>query len=326
LGRDKLRILIVGAGAVGGYFGARLLEAGRDVTFLVRPRRRAQLSATGLVVKSPYGDLTLPAPAVLAGEIGGPWNLIILSCKAYDLADAVDAFAPAVGPDTAILPLLNGMRHIEALADRFGREKVLGGTCSIGVTLDPDGAVIHFNRLNKIAFGEWSGGESARVRAVAGLFAQTRTDWTLNTDIIQAMWEKWVLLSTLAASTCLLRANTGDIVSAGGAGLIGAMLNEAQSTAESKGHGAPQETLDSIRELLTDPASSFTASMLRDMERGGQVEADHIIGDLMKRAGAAGLTVPLLELAYLHLKSYDARRRREAGTEAGDAARDNAKV
>lgn len=323
-----MRILILGAGAVGGYFGARLLEAGRDVTFLVRPARRAKLAQTGLVVKSPYGDLSLQAPTLVAGELGAgaPFDLIIVSCKAYDLASAMDGFAPAVGPGTMILPLLNGMRHLDTLADRFGAGRALGGTCSIGVTLDAEGAIIHFNSLNIITFGELGGGESPRIRAVADLFASTKTDWSLNADVAQAMWDKWVVLSTLAASTCLLRANTGDIISVGGASVIKAMMDEAQSAAESCGHGSTPEILDSMRRLLTDPASSFTASMMRDMERGGPVEADHIIGDLIDRARAGGRATPLLDLAYLHLKSYEARRRRESSAQADRTAHSNAKV
>lgn len=333
-----MRTLIIGAGAVGGYYGARLLEAGRDVTFLVRPGRRAQLLATGLVVKSPYGDVGLRAPTILAdeptlageqtlaGEPTAPFDLIIVSCKAYDLAGAIDSFAPATGPDTMILPLLNGMRHLDILADRFGAGRVLGGTCSIGVTLDQNGSIIHFNNLHSISFGEQGGGESARVRAVADLFAATRTDWRLSADIIQAMWDKWVLLSTLAASTCLMRAGTGDIVSAGGVHVIEALIAEAQSAAEGAGHGSTPETFDAMRRLLTDPASSFTASMMRDMERGVQVEADHILDDLISHARAGGRATPLLSLAYLHLKSYEARRRRETPAGAGRAAQDNAKV
>jgi 2-dehydropantoate 2-reductase len=320
-GRERLRILIIGAGAVGGYYGGRLLEYGRDVTFLVRPRRREQLAATGLVVKSPYGDISLPAPTVLASEIGDSqgltWDLIIVSCKAYDLAGAMDGFAPAVGPNTMILPLLNGMRHLDALAARFGQKRVLGGLCSIGVMLDAQGAIVHFNNLHDLSFGEIAGGESARTRAVADLSASTRMQWSLSSDVIQAMWEKWVVLSTLAGATCLLRANTGDIVSVGGAETIGAFLNEAQSIAEAEGHAVAPDKLEGMLQLLTDPASTFNASMLRDMERGGPVEADHVIGDLLKRGEAAGLSTPLMQMAFLHLRAYEARRAREQGIPKG---------
>src|SRR6267154_1339081 len=122
-----MRILIGGAGAIGGYFGGRLLQAGRDVIFLVRPRRAAQLAKTGLAIRSPRGDADLGAPTITAEQLRSPYDLVLLSCKAYDLVGAMDSFAPAVGPETAILPLLNGIGHLEALAARFGKGAALGG-------------------------------------------------------------------------------------------------------------------------------------------------------------------------------------------------------
>src|SRR5207253_4544527 len=140
-----MRILIVGAGAIGGYFGARLAEAGRDVTFLVRPKRADQL-ASGLFVRSPKGDVHIPAPklvteAALGEPKGSPFDLILLSCKAFDLDRAMESFAPAVGHGSMVLPLLNGMAHIEKLQKRFGSGAVLGGQCQISATLDAEGRV-----------------------------------------------------------------------------------------------------------------------------------------------------------------------------------------
>lgn len=308
-----MRVLILGAGAVGGYLGGRLIEAGRDAAFLVRPRRRAQLAASGLVIRSPCGDVAAPAPAITADEIDRPWDLIVVCCKAYDLASAMDAFAPAVGSGTTILPLLNGMRHLDALDARFGRERVLGGLCSINVTLGVDGAIIHLHEGHRFVFGERSGGDSPRAQAIARLVAPLKAQCSLSLNIVQDMWEKWMLIAALAASTCLFRASTGDIVAAGGADVIETILHEAQAIAASAGHAAPPERLDKILRPMTDPSSSFTASMMRDMEKGGPVEADHVIGDLLARGQAAGVATPLLRLACLCLKAYEARRRRETG-------------
>ncbi len=117
-----MRILVVGAGAIGGYFGGRMLQAGRDVTFLVRPKRAAELAAAGLVIKSPNGDVTLKdPPVVLADKLNDKFDVVLLSCKAFDLEDAIRSFAPAVGPKTVIIPLLNGMLHLEVLDQKFGR-------------------------------------------------------------------------------------------------------------------------------------------------------------------------------------------------------------
>lgn len=306
-----MRILIVGAGATGGYFGARLLEAGKDVTFLVRPRRAEQLAARGLVVKSPRGDIAVAAPTILSEDISTPWDVVILSCKAYDLDGAIASVAPAIGPQTAILPLLNGMRHLDVLEERFGSGHVLGGFCAIASTLDADGVIHHLNDLHMLVFGERDGHASDRVNELAGIFAETSADTRASDVIIQEMWEKWVFLSTLAASTCLMRAAVGDIVVAGGVDTVMSLLAETQSVAEAAGHGARPKVLENARTQLTMAGSPMSASMLRDLEKGGPIEADHVIGDLLRRGQAAGLGIPLLKLAYLHLKAYEARRQRE---------------
>lgn len=305
-----MRVLIVGAGATGGYFGGRLVQAARDVTFLVRPRRRAQLLADGLVIASPLGDARLSVSTVLAEEIRTAWDLLIIACKAYDLDGAIDAVARAVGPETMILPLLNGMRHLDVLVERFGAQRVLGGLCSIAATVDERGTIRHLNDLQIITFGERDGGESPRTRAIAELFTPTALKWKLSPNVLQEMWEKWVFLSTLAGGTCLFRGSIGEIVAAGGAPTMEALLAEAQSVAVAAGFASRPAALEWSHNLVTAAGSPLTASMLRDVEKGGPVEADHVIGDLLRRGQAAGLSMPLMAIAHLHLETYEARRQR----------------
>jgi 2-dehydropantoate 2-reductase len=306
-----MRTLIVGAGAVGGYFGGRLLEQGRDVTFLVRPKRHAQLSETGLVVKSKLGELTLPAPTVLADQITAPYDLVILSPKAYDLDGAMDSMAKAVGPNTAILPLLNGMKHLDVLEQRFGADTVLGGLCAIGATLTAEGHIQHLNKLHKLTFGERNSKTSARIEAITALFQNSLCDWKASPDILQEMWEKWVFLSSLAGLTCLFRASIGDIIEAGGETTAKAILDEAQAIAQAYGHPArPEAMADNIKQLTLVGAPT-TASMLRDIEKKSPIEAEHVIGDLVGRGAAKGIATPILSTALLHLRAYEARRVRE---------------
>jgi 2-dehydropantoate 2-reductase len=310
-----MRILVVGAGAIGGYFGGRLLEAGRDVTFLVRPRRAAELASSGLVIKSAAGNFALPSPPVLlADQLGAPFDLILLSLKAYDLDGAIASFAPAVGSNTAILPLLNGMHHLDILDARFGREHVLGGLCYIAATLDPHGAIVHLNNDDELAFGERDGGQSDRIRAIAGEMAGVLFKARASENILQDMWEKWVFLATLAASTCLMRAAIGDIVeSPGGKDFMLGLLEECRATAQANGHAPGDAFMARTSATLTAEGSTLTASMLRDIERGARIEADHIVGDLTRRGGEIGAQsgkLSLLQLAYAHLKAYEARQRR----------------
>jgi 2-dehydropantoate 2-reductase len=313
-----MRVLVVGAGAIGGYFGGRLLEAGRDVTFLVRPKRAAELASGGLVVRSATGDFTARSPQTLLAEnLAQPFDLILLSCKAYDLDSAIASFAPAVGPATTILPLLNGMRHLDVLDQRFGRERVVGGQCYIAATLDARRAIVHLNSDHDLVFGDRGGGNrgggtSDRVREIAASMQGVKFKPRASGEIVQEMWEKWVFLATLAGSTCLMRAAIGDIVAApGGRDFVLSLLEECRAIAQANGHSPRDAHLGRYRAALTAEGSTLTASMLRDVEHNAPIEADHIIGDLIQRAGASSTTkpeVPLLHLVYAHLQAYEARR------------------
>ncbi|MGO9451977.1 MAG: 2-dehydropantoate 2-reductase [Candidatus Binataceae bacterium] len=306
-----MRILIVGAGAIGGYFGGRLLQAGADVTFLVRANRVAQLAKTGLVIKSPFGDAKLNAPTVLADAIREPFDLIVVSCKAYDLEGAMDSFAPAVGPQSAVLPLLNGMRHLDMLDDRFGAGTALGGECEIVATLDADGQILHVNNTHSLTFGERSGGRTSRIEAIAKAMTGANLEAILSDNIVLEMWEKWVFLATLASAACLMRATIGDIVGSGSRNLILGILEECRATADRHGFAPRPAFMDRIRGVLTAAGSPLMPSMLRDVERGARTEADHILGDLVRRKGP-GDGRSLLELAYANLRAYEARRLRQS--------------
>ena len=307
-----MRILVLGAGAIGGYYGGRLAEGGADVTFLVRPRRAQMLAERGLVVRSPLGDIERKVKTVLAGEIRESFDLVLLSAKAYDLDSAVDAIAPAVGPHGAVLPLLNGINHMAVLSGRFGAERVLGGACGIGVLLEPSGEVRHVGSLEWLTLGEVSRERSARCDEIGRLFARAKINATVNDDIIQAMWDKFVMLASLAAATTLTRANVGEILAAPmGEALLLQSLAECTRVAAADGHAPTPDSLERTRKMLTTRGSPFTASMQRDLVAGGATEGDHIIGDLVRRAERRGVEdVPLLRIALANLQVHEARRRK----------------
>ncbi|KIZ39167.1 MULTISPECIES: 2-dehydropantoate 2-reductase [Rhodopseudomonas] len=305
-----MRILVVGAGAIGGYFGGRLLQDGRDVTFLVRPGRAGELADAGLVIKSPNGDVTLKnPPMVLAGNLKAPFDLVLLSCKAFDLDDAMASFAPAVGPATAVLPLLNGLRHLETLDAKFGRERVLGGQCVVAATLDQNRHVVQLNPMHAITFGERDGGLSERVNAIAEAMNGAMFDVHPSANIMQEMWEKWVFLASLAGSTSVMRASTGDILaSPGGAEFMLGVLDECAAVASAAGFAPRDALIERSRGMMLAEGSSLTASMFRDIKAGAPVEADHVIGDLIARGDAAKVPVPRLRVIYTHLKAYERQR------------------
>jgi 2-dehydropantoate 2-reductase len=305
-----MRVLVVGAGAIGGYFGGRMLQAGRDITFLVRPRRATELASAGLVIKSPNGDATLKnPPTVQAESIKDKFDVVLLSCKAYDLADAIKSFAPAVGPQTAIIPLLNGMLHLDILDKEFGRERVLGGLCAIAATLNEKREVVQLQPMQSLTFGERDGKMSERVRAIAEVIKSGDFNGTASENVMQDMWEKWVFLASLAASTSLMRTSVGNILAApGGKDFILGILDECKSIASAEGYPPRPPFLERSVAMLTAEGSPMTASMFRDIKAGLPVEADHVVGDLIARGDAAKVPVQRLRVAFTHLKAYERQR------------------
>jgi len=305
-----MRVLVVGAGAIGGYFGGRLLQAGNDVTFLVRPTRASELASAGLVIKSPNGDVTLKnPPTVQADKLTENFDVILLSCKAFDLDDAIKSFAPAVGPQTSVIPMLNGMLHLDILDQKFGRERVLGGLCAIAATLNEAREVVQLAPMQSLNFGERDGKMSDRVRAIADIMTNGITGAVASENIVQEMWEKWVFLATLAACTCLMRTSVGNILASpdGGDFILG-MLDESSAVAAAEGHAPSGPFFQRTRGMLTAEGSQMTASMFRDIKAGAPVEADHVIGDLIARGDAGKVPVPKLRIAYTHLKAYENQR------------------
>lgn len=305
-----MSILVVGAGAIGGYFGARLATAGRDVTFLVRPARAALLRERGLLVKSGKGDATIAAPrTVTASALTPDFDFILLSCKAYDLDAAMGDIAPAVKSGTIILPLLNGLRHIERLTQRFPHATVLGGQCVISTTLDDAGVIVHLNTTDSVTFGARTGEGEPAARQAAGLLEKAGFDTTRSDAIMQAMWNKWIVLASMAGATSTMRAPIGVINRApGGQPFILSLIADVSRIATLEGYQPSEAYLAEVRGFLTDPTTGQTSSMYRDIGNGARIEADHIIGDLLVRAEAHGLSCPALEVVYAHLKTYELQR------------------
>jgi 2-dehydropantoate 2-reductase len=305
-----MRILILGAGGIGGYFGARLHEAGGDATFLVRPARAQSLRDHGLRIKSSFGDLTIQPKLVVAGESMAGFDLVLLSCKAYDLASAIDAIAPAVGSDTCVLPLLNGIAHLDALDARFGKERVLGGVALISVTLAASGEIVHLNPLHRMIAGARAPGRGeSLLTSLTALAANAKLDYVTSGRIMQDLWDKFVFITTLASATCMMRAPVGTIMETGaGERFILDLLSECEQVAGENGHAVAEALTANYRTHLTQRGSKIAASMLRDIERGGPTEAQHIVGDMIARGHAAHVPVPLLEIGYAHLQSYELQR------------------
>ncbi len=307
-----MRILVVGAGATGGYFGARLAAAGKDVTFLVRPARRATLGETGLQIVSPHGDLTLRPKLLLASEITEPFDVVLIALKGFTLDSAIADFAPAVGPETMIVPFLNGMWHVDLLRARFGARAVLGGVCRVATMLDAEGRILQLAKFQELLYGEMSGAPSPRTERLDHAIQGAGFEARLSRTIEQDMWNKWILLATIGGITCLMRGTIGEIEAApGGQAFAVAFLAEVVAIARAAGHPPSDEFVAETRRMVTAKGSNVASSMFRDLTQGNRVEAEQILGDLIARGSVADIPAPLLSAAFTHLSVYQQRRTRD---------------
>jgi 2-dehydropantoate 2-reductase len=303
-----MRALIVGAGSVGGYFGGRLAAAGRDVTFLVHPRRAAQL-AGGLIISSQDHESVVPVRLIVAGGTADAFDVILLAVKAYQLDDAIEDFAAYVSAGTMILPVLNGVKHMDALRSRFGASHVIGGVARIATTLDERGRILDQARFHDLSYGEWSGERTDRIMALDQFMREAGFDARLSTEIEREMWEKWAMLASLGAITCLMDGDIGQVArTPGGIDFVRGLFAEVAAVIAAAWRPLSDSFKSQILSLLTDRASSLTSSMYRDMKAGQRVEADQIIGDLVDRAAAKGVATPLLATVLVRLKLYEQTR------------------
>ena len=309
-----MKVLILGAGAIGGYYGGRMAAAGADVTFLVRQRRADLLFRNGLVVKSDLGDIAMPVKTITRATEGRGFDVILLSCKAYDLDSAIESLRPAA-PGALILPLLNGLRHLDALDEAFGMDNVAGGLAAVSVTLEDDGTIRHFGKEKLHVHGPRKPAQSSKCTALADLLATSGFAPVNSTDIMQEMWEKFVLICATAGVACLMRGGPSAIAKTPyGASVAMDIFDECAATATAAGH-APRETRIQLyrNRFNPDAPPANPPSMLRDLERGFPVEADHIVGDMFQRALANGHAARMLRTAYTHLQVYQLQRR-ESGS------------
>ena len=302
-----MRALVVGAGSVGGYFGGRLASAGRDVTFLVRPRRVAQLAGK-LTISSQGQETVVPIKVISAGEAAAAFDVILLAVKAYQLEEAIEDLAAYLSDATMILPVLNGMKHMDVLRSRFGAGHVLGGVARIATTLDERGRIVEQANFHDLVYGEWSGERSARIVALDQFMRGAGFDARLSTDIEREMWEKWAMLASLGAINCLMDGDIGSVATApGGIEFVQRLFAEVVATIGAAWGALAEPFKSQVLALLTDRSSRLTSSMYRDMKAGHRIEADQIIGDLVRRAAATGVATPLLSTVLARLSVYEQR-------------------
>jgi 2-dehydropantoate 2-reductase len=307
---ETMKILVVGAGATGGYFGARLAQAGRDVTFLVRQRRAEQLRQRGLRIVGPGANSdesqVVTPSLVTADQLIGTADVVLVSVKATALEPALTDFAPAVGPQTAVVPFLNGMGHLATLTKRFGEPAVLGGVVVVMSQLNDAGDIVKLAPPASMTIGAQDGRHSQRLDVAGDELGDAGFEFAVSDEIVAQMWAKWVFIATIAALTGLMRGTVGDIVAVpGGRDLGPAILAETSAVAAAAGYPVPEARLASIRQTVTQDGSPVTASLSRDVSEGRPAEVEPMLGDLARRGAELGVATPLLDLASMNLRIYN---------------------
>lgn len=296
-----MKILIVGAGGVGGYFGAKLIEAGADITFLLREKRHKLIAENGLTIENDDGSFTVHPKSVTTDQLTPDYDLIMLAPKSYDLRDSLDSLEKASGRGV-FLPFLNGYNHLEFLDQRFGRDRVMGGVAQIAATITETGAVKRMGELAGLIAGARSEAHAAVAREFSALCEKADFKYVESTDIEQALWDKWVMLATLAGMTTLCLGSVGEIVATRyGAEITGRMHAEACAIAAANDQPIAEKVREGQLAMLTKEGSPFTASMMRDLVGGLRTEHEHILGDLVEKGAPHNIDCPVLKTAYTHM-------------------------
>ncbi|KEK22938.1 2-dehydropantoate 2-reductase [Bacillus gaemokensis] len=301
-----MRILVLGAGGVGGYFGGRLVEKGEDVTFLVRSGRKQQLEKNGLVIRSINGDFSFIPQLITKAESTDPFDLILFSTKTYHLEEAINDLKSFVGENTIILPLLNGIAHLSLLQRSFGEDKVIGGLCFIETTLNGEGEVVQTSAADRLVFGEIEHPDTERIHRIANTLKDTKASFILSDHIVQDMWHKYLFITVMSGVTTLMRAPIGPIrESDGGREFIRHLFEEAAQIMRASGAPIHDTIVEEHMKTIDKISYDMKSSMQRDMEKGSFIEGAYLQGYILELAQQFHIDAPLLEIVYQNLKVYE---------------------
>ncbi|MBT2570648.1 ketopantoate reductase family protein [Planococcus sp. ISL-110] len=301
-----MKILIVGAGAIGGYFGGRLLEKGEDVTFLVREGRKDKLQQTGLKIQSKHGDLQLQPKLITKKDQSPPFDVVLVSTKSYQLAGAIEDIRPFVSAETMILPLLNGIAHLQLLTKAFGEERVIGGLCFVETTLAEDGTIVQTSPVHQLVYGERTGEKTERIERLEQAFTGTKAEFIKSDNINQEMWHKYLFITAMSGITSMMESPIGPIRDLEtGQRTIHTLLQELAAIMQKMEAPIQPGIADKQLKRINSMAAGMKSSMQRDIEKLQPTEAEHLQGYLLARSEEMEMTVPILEIIYTKLKLYE---------------------
>lgn len=294
-GEQNMRIAIMGSGGVGGYFGARLAQAGEDVCFVARGAHLAAMREHGLRVESARGDTHLARPNVTDDPAGlGTADVVLVGVKLWDTEAAARAIAPLVGPDTAVVSFQNGVQKDEILREVLGEAPVMGGVAYIAATIDRPGVIAHTGTMQRLVFGEYDGSRSPRAEALLAACERAGIDAELSTDIRRELWQKFVFLVAFSGTTSVIRRPIGPIrAHPQTRALFLDAMDEAIAVGRAEGVDLPADFAENRLTFADSLPAEMTSSMHHDLERGNRLELPWLSGDVVRRGKVAGIPTPV---------------------------------
>jgi 2-dehydropantoate 2-reductase len=300
-----MKVLVMGAGAVGAYCGARLQAAGEDVVFCARGENLRALQQHGLELQSYRGDLKLKVTATDEPARFAPYDLILFTVKVYDTDRAAERIKQCLKPDGVILTLQNGIEGEQRLSEIFGHQSVMAGNARVGVELVAPGKVVH-STTGVIEFGEFDGTISARAKRIAEVFERAGILGELTTEMREKRWEKLMWNATFNTVTTLTRRRVGEVLAdPEGQALVRALMAEVQAVAKTDGAELSDERVSQLYAHSVANLSSLKTSTFQDLERGKRLEYDALTGAVVRVARRHGLKVPVVETVYALIKLLD---------------------
>lgn len=305
-----MRIAVMGAGGVGGYFGARLAQAGNEVTFIARGRHLEALRAKGLALKSPLGDAQLKVRAVESPADAGAADVVLFAVKLWDTESAAQAIRPLVASGGMAIPFQNGVESIERMAAVLGPERVLGGAAYIAARIAEPGVIVQTGTMARLRFGAVLPAQRPAAQAFLAACKAAKFDCELSNDIVRVLWEKFVMLAPVAGATTVTRSPIGVVrADPDTRWLLEAAMRETWAVGRKRGVALAEDLVAKTMGFLDGMPAEMKSSMLGDLEAGGRLEAPWLSGAVARMAREAGIEAPVNRAIYAALKPFENGKR-----------------
>jgi 2-dehydropantoate 2-reductase len=307
----RMKIAVMGSGAVGGYYGGLLVRTGQDVTFIARGAHLAALRTNGLQVKSVHGDFTIAVVQVTdtPAEVGQV-NLVLVCVKTRDTEDAAQAIKPIVGPDTTVMSLQNGIDAAERIGAIVGMEHIVGGATWLSSAIEAPGVIRQISQFRRIVVGELDGRIIPRTRALFEVLKGTGATVELSDNIVKVLWTKFLFIASISGVGSITRLGIGDYRAVPETrAMLVSLMHEVEAVAHASGTTLDTDVVEQTLALVDNAAPNIKPSMQLDVEAGHRSEVDSMIGVICQKGRELGVPTPIADIVYAAILPLELKAR-----------------